>query len=171
MNIAVPASPTTQQENDPTQLSSTQIITQIVTPLPNQEQPTVSAPTPKPVAQSDSVNDDNQPNPEPNGSQFWVEVLDDRTGIRFAMPCFWIAEIPSGEQDPSGLGSFPIKNYTEEFVTSFGPKQGDLIWERRCHQDRYDLYQRRGPRLATWHNAREFAQRLDRGESEGIEVD
>jgi hypothetical protein len=169
VNIAVPASPTTQQEKDPTQLSSTQIITQIVTPLPNQEQPAVSAPTPKPVAQSDSANDDNQPNPEPNGSQFWVEVRDDRTGIRFAMPCYWIAEIPSGEQDPSGMGSFPIKNYTEEFVTSFGPKQGDLIWENGAIKIDMIYIKGEGLGLPPGTSAREFAQRLDRGETEGIE--
>jgi hypothetical protein len=168
VNIAMPASPTTSQENDSSQLPATQIITQIVTPLPNQEQPPMSSPTAAPVAQSDGV-EDNQPNPEPDGSQFWVEVRDDRTGIRFVIPCFWIADIPTGEQDPSGLGSFQIKNYTEEFVSSFGPKKGDLIWENGAIK--IDMMYSKGEHLGLppGASAREFAQRLNRGEGEGIE--
>jgi hypothetical protein len=169
VNITMPASPTTLPENQAGQLLATQIITQIVTPQPIQEQPTANPPTPTPVAQSNEVVDANQPNPEPTGAQFWVQVQDERTGIRFAMPCFWIAEIPSAEQDPSGLGSFPVKNYTEEFIASLGPKQGDLAWEKGAIK--IDMLYFKGEQLGLPPGAsgREFAQRLNRGEGEGIE--
>lgn len=54
--------------------------------------------------------------PEPVTSSLWVEAVDDRTGLRFAVPCYWEVEIPSGEQDPSGLGSVYLRNYDMAFV-------------------------------------------------------
>jgi len=54
--------------------------------------------------------------PEPVASEFWVEAVDDRTGLRFAVPCYWEIEIPSGEQDPSGLGALYLRNYDMAFV-------------------------------------------------------
>jgi hypothetical protein len=169
VNIAMQASPTAQPANGSDQLVATQIITQIVTPQPIQEQPTANPPTPTPVAQSNEIVGDSQPNPEPIGAQFWVQVQDERTGIRFAMPCFWIAEIPTGDQDPSGLGGFPIKNYTEEFITSLGPKRGDLAWEKGAIKIDMIYIKGEGLGLPPGASAREFAQRLDRGEGEGIE--
>ena len=73
-----------------------------------------------------------EPSPTPESerdhSQYWMEVEDYRTGIRFAIPCFWYANIPNPEQDPGGLGSFPIQNYTEEFAMSF-PRSIAGLWE------------------------------------------
>lgn len=54
--------------------------------------------------------------PEPVVSSLWVEAVDDRTGLRFAVPCYWEVEIPSGEQDPSGLGAVTLRNYDTAFV-------------------------------------------------------
>ena len=54
--------------------------------------------------------------PEPVVSSLWVEAVDDRTGLRFAVPCYWEVEIPSGEQDPSGLGAIYLRNYDMDFV-------------------------------------------------------
>lgn len=54
--------------------------------------------------------------PEPDISQLWVEAIDERTGLRFAVPCFWEVNIPSGEQDPSRMGSFNVRNYDMAFV-------------------------------------------------------
>ncbi len=54
--------------------------------------------------------------PDPVASKHWVEAVDDRTGLRFAVPCYWEVEIPSGEQDPSGLGSIYLQNYDMAFV-------------------------------------------------------
>ena len=170
VNVAMPASPTTPQENGSLQLPTMQVITQIVTPLTIEDGAPESTATPSPVTPGENSDaDNNQPIPNPDGSHLWVEVEDERTGIRFAMPCFWIADIPSGEQDPSGLGSFPIKNYTEEFVTSFGPKQGDLIWENGAIK--IDMMYSKGEHLGLppGASAREFAQGLNRGEGEGIE--
>ncbi len=53
---------------------------------------------------------------EPVVSSLWVEAVDDRTGLRFAVPCYWEVEIPSGEQDPSGLGAIYLRNYDMAFV-------------------------------------------------------
>ena len=49
-----------------------------------------------------------------DGSLFWSEAHDDRTGVRFAVPCFWQVNLPA--VDPGGLGAFSIRNYDEEFV-------------------------------------------------------
>ncbi len=54
--------------------------------------------------------------PEPAASSLWVEAVDDRTGLRFAVPCYWEVEIPRGEQDPSGLGAVYLQNYDMAFV-------------------------------------------------------
>jgi hypothetical protein len=61
------------------------------------------------------------------GSRYWIGVQDARTGIRFAVPCFWEVNIPAGDQDPSGLGAFPIRNYDDAFVTAHPKEAG--FWE------------------------------------------
>ena len=57
-----------------------------------------------------------------SGSQFWSLSGDPRTGVRFAVPCFWRTELP--EVDPTGLGSFPVENYSAELVESLGSGEG-----------------------------------------------
>lgn len=56
----------------------------------------------------------NEDQPEIDGSLFWSEARDDRTGLRFAVPCFWEVNLP--DLDPGGLGAFSIRNYNEAFV-------------------------------------------------------
>jgi len=56
-------------------------------------------------------------------SAYWSEAIDNRTGIRFAVPCFWEVQIPT--LDPSGLGAFFVRNYDEEFVLS---KPRGIVW-------------------------------------------
>jgi len=171
INVAVPTSSTAPLEDESLQNPTMQIITQIVTPLTIEDGAPQSTATLTPVTPDENSGaDNNQPISDPDGSLLWVEVIDERTGVRFAMPCFWIADIPSGEQDPSGLGSFPIKNYTEEFVMSFGPKQGDLIWENGAIK--IDISYVRGEQLGlpSGTSLREFVQGLNRGEGEGIEA-
>jgi hypothetical protein len=70
---------------------------------------------------------DNQTNPD--YSQYWTPVEDFRTGLKFALPCFWTANIPVPDQGPTNLGSFSVNNFTEAFVTSLGPKQAETVWE------------------------------------------
>ncbi len=67
--------------------------------------------------------------PTPTPAPGWVTAEDPRTGVRFAAPCFWKVRLPSGEQDPSGLGSFPVTNYDDAFIERFEDKQGDEVWE------------------------------------------
>lgn len=86
---------------------------------------TPEASTPPPT----DVPSTSTPEPTASPSPDWKTVSDDRIGIRYAIPCFWQAEIPAPEQDPSGIGSYPVRNFTDEFVQSFGNKRGDLIWE------------------------------------------
>ncbi len=62
-------------------------------------------------------------------AQYWKEIEDTRTGIRFAIPCYWVANLPTPEQDPTGLGSFTIENFTQEYIQQLGPKQGERVWE------------------------------------------
>lgn len=102
------------------------------------EQPTPEPVTSTPVVEpSPEVNADSQTQPgsvrtdtdEPDHSEYWMEVEDYRTGLRFAVPCFWSANVPAPEQDPTGLGSFSVQNFTEQFVTSLGPKMSQSVWE------------------------------------------
>jgi hypothetical protein len=103
-----------------TQPNIEEVVTQEANTKPSA---TDTAQIPEPTAETNSAESDSEI------SGYWVEVSDERTGIRFAMPCFWNADIPLPQQDPTGLGAFPVKNYTEEYVMGFGPKQGDLIWD------------------------------------------
>ncbi|NIV27970.1 MAG: hypothetical protein GWN58_00235, partial [Anaerolineae bacterium] len=61
-------------------------------------------------------------------SQYWVKLEDPRTQLRFAVPCFWSTDFPLAEIDPTGLGSESFENFTEQFVTSLGPKRGEVVW-------------------------------------------
>jgi hypothetical protein len=61
------------------------------------------------------------------GSRYWSEAQDARTGMRFAVPCFWEVDVPAGDRDPSGLGAFAIRNYDDAFLTAH-PK-GAGVWE------------------------------------------
>ncbi len=98
-------------------------------PEPVENTPTAE---PSPEATTDSqvrpseVRDETN---QPDYSEYWVEVEDYRTGLRFAIPCFWVANVPTPEQDPTGLGSFSVNNFTEQFVTSLGPKMSQSVWE------------------------------------------
>lgn len=67
--------------------------------------------------------------PQEDYTGYWSQVQDERTGLRFAVPCFWIVNLPTPEQDPTGLGAFSIHNFTQEWVDSFGPKAQSLAWE------------------------------------------
>jgi len=93
-------------------------------------------PTPEPIIESEEP----EPNPtdpidfrdepqKPNDSQYWVAVKDPRTQLQFALPCFWSADFPLAEMDPTSLGSESFENFSEQFVTSLGPKRGEVVWE------------------------------------------
>lgn len=62
-----------------------------------------------------------------DGSHYWIKIQDGRTGLRFAVPCFWEVTIPPADQDPSGLAAFSIRNYDKEFALAH-PK-GEGFWE------------------------------------------
>lgn len=93
-----------------------------------------NTPTPGPDVESDGPeptdNIDFRDVPQkPNDSQYWVEVEDPRTGVRFAVPCYWTVNFPSPELDSTGKFSVSVANYTEQFVTSLGPKMNETIFE------------------------------------------
>jgi hypothetical protein len=88
--------------------------------------------TPSPEDSIDQQEDSSKeavPPFQEDGSMFWSNVIDERTGVRFVIPCFWTGNIPPPGQDPSGLGAFSVFNFTEEWVQSFGPKAQALAWE------------------------------------------
>ena len=61
---------------------------------------------------------------EVDGSEFWVEMEDPQYGVGFAVPCYWEVNFPQ-EYPPGGNGiSYPIRNYTEDYVFSFPRGQG-----------------------------------------------
>jgi len=92
------------------------------TPSP---EPTETALPAEPVDNND-VRDEPQ---KPDDSQYWVEVEDPRTGLRFAIPCYWTVNFPSPELDSTGKFSVSVANFTEQFVTSLGPKMNETIFE------------------------------------------
>lgn len=61
--------------------------------------------------------------PEEDGSQYWMEMEDPGHGFRYAIPCFWRVEFPGNYGQGSGP-SYPIYNYTEDFVRSFPRGEG-----------------------------------------------
>ena len=79
----------------------------------------------EPEPSNSAVKDDNV---KEDYSQYWTEVIDARTGLGFALPCFWVADIPSGET-PGGLAGFSVNNFTQDFITSLGPKRGQTVFE------------------------------------------
>ena len=53
---------------------------------------------------------------------FWSIAEDPRTGVRFATPCFWRIELPV--LDPSGVGAFPVMNYSEALSQRYPRSEG-----------------------------------------------
>ena len=99
------------------------------------EEPVTTEPYPEPEEATDAAGaypegESGQAAPIEEGNVYWSLVIDGRTGVSFAIPCFWIADIPTPEQDPSGLGSFSISNFTQEWVIGLGDKAQDLVWEK-----------------------------------------
>lgn len=61
--------------------------------------------------------------PEKESSQYWMEIVDPGHGFRFAIPCYWRVQFPENYARGNGP-SYPIYNYTEEFVQSFPRGEG-----------------------------------------------
>jgi hypothetical protein len=100
------------------------------------EQPTVDSPnevnSPAASEETNTTTPENQPTVEPTAhpnTQYWKYIEDPRFGVHFAIPCFWVANIPSGQQDPSGMGSFPIQNFDDAYIARLGAKRGGTVWE------------------------------------------
>lgn len=115
-----------------------------------------------------------QPAVEPTATQGraagWVAAEDPRTGIRFAVPCYWQVRIPSGDQDPSGLGAFPVTNFSDEFVESFGDKRGDEVWEAGGMKIDFVYFQPSTWGLPPESSLREFAQEGMGGDQSVTEI-
>ena len=104
---------------DPSQDTSDLVINNPETPEPETETQT------EPESNNTAVKDDIE---KENFSQYWTEVEDTRTGLRFALPCFWVADIPTGDT-PGGLGGFSVNNFTQDFITSLGNKRSQTVFE------------------------------------------
>lgn len=70
----------------------------------------ITPPTPSPLPTAEST-------PELGSSQYWVQGADPRTGVRFALPCFWEYEITPDES--GSLSAFSLRNYPYSFAESF----------------------------------------------------
>jgi hypothetical protein len=57
------------------------------------------------------------PYPTRESPQYWFAREDPRTGVRFALPCFWEYDIP--QDDPGSLAAFSLRNYPYSFAESF----------------------------------------------------
>jgi hypothetical protein len=98
------------------------------TPVPsNDEAVLIDTPEPEPEIIPENTPVSDVPEGE-DFSQYWVEAEDPRTGLRFAIPCFWVVDMPP-QQNNAGLGSFSVNNFTQDFITSLGPKRGGTVWE------------------------------------------
>jgi hypothetical protein len=88
----------------------------------------------EPDSQNSGLSQGNVPSntetqtPETDYSSYWTEFEDYRNGIRYSIPCSWEAQILEPVQDPTGQGSYPIVNYTEEWTRTF--PRGAGIWEK-----------------------------------------
>jgi hypothetical protein len=58
-----------------------------------------------------------EPTPGVEQHQYWFQGKDPRSGVRFAIPCFWEYDIP--QDDPGSLSSFNLRNYPYSFAESF----------------------------------------------------
>lgn len=83
------------------------------TPAPLPSEPVIT-PIGDQGTPSEEPQETQTPQPDPGYRAFWSEAVDDRTGIRFAVPCFWEVQFPA--LDPDGLGAFFVRNYDEEFA-------------------------------------------------------
>jgi hypothetical protein len=97
--------------------------------------------------------------PTDSPSPDWKIVADDRVGIRYAIPCFWEAQVPEPAQDPSGLGAYTVRNFDDGFVESFGNKGGDLIWENGAMKLDMLIFKRSAWDVPTGSSLEEMAQR------------
>lgn len=97
------------------------------TPTATEIEKPEDTPTPEPETTMDQ-NDVRDENEKEDFSEYWVEVEDYRTGLRFAIPCFWVANVPAANA-PGGLGSFSVNNFSEDFIFSLGPKRSETVWE------------------------------------------
>jgi hypothetical protein len=68
-----------------------------------------------------------EPTAHPN-TQYWKLVEDTRYGVKMAVPCFWSADLLTPDQDPSGMGSFPVQNFDQAYISRLNAKNGDLVW-------------------------------------------
>jgi len=93
----------------------------------NDEAEMIDTPEPEPetVPESTQVADASV---EEDFSYYWVKAEDPRTGLRFAIPCFWVVDMPP-QQNNAGLGSFSVNNFNQDFITSLGPKRSQTVWE------------------------------------------
>ena len=104
---------------DPPQDTSDLVINDTETPEPQTETQT------EPEKNNTAVKDDVV---KEDFSQYWTEIEDSRTGLRFALPCFWVADIPSGDTS-GGLSGFSVNNFTQDFITSLGAKRSQTVFE------------------------------------------
>ncbi|MGD2026856.1 MAG: hypothetical protein PVI99_03490 [Anaerolineales bacterium] len=81
------------------------------------------------IAADGSIEETPNPSQTPvKDSLYWEVVEDNRTGIRFAIPCYWTANIPQPEQDPSGLGTIDVSNFDEDYVRRIANKPSHNVW-------------------------------------------
>ncbi|MGA9533645.1 MAG: hypothetical protein WBR18_13090 [Anaerolineales bacterium] len=117
----------------------------LVSCSPNATNPTLSPTETQLTVAPTEIPATSVPEPTAAPSPDWRIVSDDRIGIRYAIPCFWDAQVPDPAQDPTGLGSYTVRNFSDEFVQSFGNKRGDLIWENGAVKIDVLIFER-----ATW---------------------
>ncbi|HSF82060.1 MAG TPA: hypothetical protein VLA49_12540 [Anaerolineales bacterium] len=59
------------------------------------------------------------PSPTSEWTQYWTEVLDPYHNIRFAVPCFWLVNLPAEDPTGSGAFSYAVKNFPDDYVFNF----------------------------------------------------
>lgn len=99
-----------------------------IQPVEENEAQVIETPAPELEPQTDNTaaRDDSE---KEDFSQYWVEAEDPRTGLRFAIPCFWVVDIPPQQNNFAGLGSFSVMNFSQDFVASLGDKRQQMVWE------------------------------------------
>jgi hypothetical protein len=88
-----------------------------------EEQSTPAQPGGEPTAKVEPTIPEVTAAPTEAASPYWDLVEDERTGLRFAIPCFWQADIPTPQQDPTGRGAFSVRNFDDQYAMSFPRSQ------------------------------------------------
>ena len=86
-------------------------------------------PTPIPGNSLDTPEVTTMPATANPNTQYWKIMVDPRSGVRMAIPCFWTAVFPSENEDSTGMETVSIQNYEQAYNPPGDDATSEAIWE------------------------------------------